>query len=212
MTTERRLTSQRLVLRPWKDTDRQPFAELSADPAVMEHLMPIPTREAADAWIDRQRQHLAEHGFCFWAVELTGSVEFIGAVGLFRIGYQAHFTPAVEVGWRLARQFWGQGYAPEAAEAALHFGFDDLGLNEIVANTAPANANSQRVMMKLGMSRDPADDFDHPLAPEGHKPRRQVLYRLARNDWAGFRDSRQVSAPSPEAARTSKPGNGQEQR
>jgi len=142
---------------------------------------------------------------------LAESAEFIGAVGLFRIGYEAHFTPAVEVGWRLAREFWGQGYAPEAAEAALHFGFDALRLGEIVANTVLANTNSQRVMRKLGMSRDPADDFDHPRVPEGHKLRRQVLYRLARNDWVEARDSRQVSAPSPGAARAWKSGNGQEQ-
>jgi RimJ/RimL family protein N-acetyltransferase len=121
---------------------------------------------------------------------LARSGEFIGAVGLLRVRYEAHFTPAVEVGWRIAREFWGYRYAPEAAEAALHYGFANLQLSEIVANTVPLNINSQRVMMKLGMSRDPADDFDHPLVPECHPLRRQVLYRLTRNNWRGCLDPR----------------------
>jgi RimJ/RimL family protein N-acetyltransferase len=176
-------TSHRLILRPWRDTDRQPFAALSADPEVMRHLMPLPTRQAADAWIDRQNAHLAAHGFCMWAVELARSGEFIGTIDLLRVGYEAHFTPAVEIGWRLARKFWGHGYAPEAARAVLHSSFDAMQLKEIVANTVPGNANSQRVMIKLEMSRDPADDFDHPKVPQGHSLRRQVLYRLTRDEW-----------------------------
>ena len=155
----------------------------------MKYLMPFPAREASDAWIDRQQDQLAKDGFCFWAVELTESAEFIGAVGLLRVGYETHFTPAVEVGWRLARKFWGRGYAPEAAEAALQFGFEGRKLGEIVAMTVPMNVNSQRVMMKVGMSRDPADDFDHPLVPEGHPLRRHVLYRLSRNDWPESRET-----------------------
>lgn len=107
----------------------------------------------------------------------------MGAAGLLRIGYKAHFAPAVEVGWRLARRFWGKGYAPEAARAAITFGFDRLGLQEIVANTVPHNSNSHRVMEKLGMAYDPADDFDHPLVPADSPLRRQVLYRLSRERW-----------------------------
>jgi RimJ/RimL family protein N-acetyltransferase len=190
MTTQIHLTSRRLVLRPWRDTDRLPFAELSADPKVMEYLMPLPTREASDGWIDRQKLHLAAHGFCFWAIELVASAEFIGAVGLLRVGYQAQFTPAVEAGWRLARKFWGQGYVSEAAEEVLHFGFEVLHLSEIVANTAPNNKKSRRVMTRLGMSWNPADDFDHPLVPEGHHLRRQVLYRLSRSQWLKSREPR----------------------
>jgi RimJ/RimL family protein N-acetyltransferase len=186
---ETTLATKRLILRPWRDSDRQPFAELSADAEVMAHLMPLSTREASDAWIDRQSNHLTLNGFCFWAVELAGPAEFIGAIGLFRIGYEAHFTPAVEVGWRLARKFWGHGYAPEAAKASLDYGFETLKLHEIVANTVPANANSQRVMLKLGMTRDPADDFDHPMVPEGHPSRRQVLYRTSRDNWMKSRES-----------------------
>lgn len=178
-----RIVSKRLVLRPWNDTDRQPFADLSADPVVMEHLLPLPTRDASDAWIDRQLMHLATDGFCFWAVEAKDGGTFMGAVGLLRVGYAAHFTPAIEIGWRIARWFWGQGYAPEAARAALRFGFEDLRLQEIVANTATGNGRSRRVMAKLGMSHDPADDFDHPLVPEGNPLRRQVLYRLTCEPW-----------------------------
>jgi ribosomal-protein-alanine N-acetyltransferase len=177
------VASGRLVLRPWQDPDRQAFAELSADADVMQYLMPIPTQQASDAWIDRQQEHLRAHGFCMWAVALSDTGEFIGTVGLLRVRYEAHFTPGVEVGWRLARRYWGYGYAPEAAEAALRFGFDSLHLNEIVANTVPINMASRRVMEKIGMLRDPIGDFDHPLVPEGHPLRRQVLYRLTRGDW-----------------------------
>jgi RimJ/RimL family protein N-acetyltransferase len=183
MTTRTPDATKRLILRPWQQSDRQPFAALSADPEVMRHLMPLPTRALSDAWIDRQQAHLQRHGFCMWAVSPVGSDAFIGCVGLLQIGYEAHFTPAVEVGWRLARTYWGQGFAPEAAAAALAFGFDVVRLEQIVANTVPANTNSQRVMIKLGMARDTADDFDHPLVPPGHALRRQVLYRISSATW-----------------------------
>jgi RimJ/RimL family protein N-acetyltransferase len=177
------IVSQRLILRPWEDSDRPAFAELSADGEVMAHLMPLATREASDAWIDRQIVHLSTHGFCFWAVESKEAGTFVGAVGLFKVSYTAHFTPAVEVGWRISRPFWGQGYAPEAAEGVLRFGFEDLRLQEIVANASAGNTRSQRVMTKLGMSHDAEDDFDHPLIPEDNPLRRQVLYRLTRDRW-----------------------------
>jgi len=180
------LETPRLILRPWRDSDRVPFAAMSADAEVMAHLLAFASPEATDNWITRQQAHLAAHGFCFWALESRESGEFIGAAGLLRIGYDAHFSPAVEVGWRLARPFWGQGYAPEAAGAALRFGFEQIGLQEIVANTVPANHNSRRVMEKIGMSHDPADDFDHPLVPVGSPLRRQVLYRLPRERWDGW--------------------------
>jgi ribosomal-protein-alanine N-acetyltransferase len=177
------IETARLVLRAWTDQDRQPFAALSADPAVMEHLLPLSTREASDGWIDRQMVHLAEHGFCFWAAETKQDRTFVGAIGLVRVGYAAPFTPAVEVGWRVSRAFWGRGYAPEAAAASIRFGFEILRFAEIVANTAPQNHRSRRVMEKLGMSYTAKDDFDHPLVPEGHPLRHQVLYRLARDRW-----------------------------
>lgn len=181
------IETARLILRPWREDDRKPFAEMSADPAVMEHLLPLGGREGADEWINRQMAHLAEHGFCFWALQAKKSGAFVGAVGLLRIGYEAHFTPAVEVGWRVSRSFWGQGYATEAGAASIQFGFRELGLGEIVANTVAGNTNSRRVMEKLGMSHNAKDDFDHPRISEGHPLRRQVLYRLPRDRWTGNR-------------------------
>ena len=177
------ISSERLTLRPWVEADRQPFAEMSADPDVMEYLLPLSPADAAGGWIDRQLQRLRDHEMCFWAAERTADHTFVGAVGLLPVSYTAHFTPAVEVGWRIARAHWGQGYAPEAAGAAIRFGFEVLGLPEIVANTAITNANSRRVMEKLGMSHDARGDFDHPRIPEGHPLHRQALYRLPRDCW-----------------------------
>lgn len=162
---------------------------MSADPEVMAYLLAFASPQAITNWINRQQAHLAANGFCFWVIESKETGEFMGAAGLLRISYQAHFTPAVEVGWRLARRFWGQGYAPEAARAALQFGFEQLGLAEIVANTVASNHKSRRVMEKLGMSNDPADDFDHPLVPEDNPLRRQMLYRLPRGNWTTQRKS-----------------------
>ncbi len=175
------IQSERLILRRWEDADRQPFAEMSSDPRVMEYLSPLTPRSACDAWIDRQLAHLAAHGFCFWAVESKGDGAFVGAVGLLRVSYDAPFTPAVEVGWRIARTFWGLGYAPEAAAAAIRFGFDALQLPEIVAFTVPGSRKSRRVMAKLRMLHDASGDFDHPRIPEGYPLRHQVLYRLTRD-------------------------------
>lgn len=196
MTAEFALVTPRLRLRPWRDADRAPFAEMSADPEVMAHLPIMPERALSDAWIDRQCAHQAAHGFCFWAAELCDTGEFAGSIGLVHVRYTAHFTPAVEVGWRLAKRFWGRGYAPEAAEASLRFGFEHLGLDEIVAITTPENANSQRVMRKLGMTRDPADDFDHPLAPPDAVLRHCVLFRLSRGAWSAGRRPGLASLPA----------------
>lgn len=187
------IETDRLILRPWTEDDRDAFADMCADPAVMEHLLPLNGRDASDAWIDRQMAHLAEHGFCFWALESKDDAAFAGAVGLFRIGYEAHFTPAVEVGWRVPRPSWGRGYAPEAAAASIRFAFETLGLAEVVANTVPGNTRSRRVMAKLGMSNDARDDFDQPRVPEGHPLRRQVLYRLPRDHWMVTADARHGS-------------------
>jgi len=177
------IETARLILRPWIEEDRKPFAEMSADPAVMEHLLPLGGHDGANGWIDRHMAHLAEHGFCFWALEEKESGAFAGSVGLVKVGYEAHFTPAVEVGWRLARTFWGKGYAPETALASMRYGFEVLGLTEIVANTATHNTNSRRVMEKLGMDHDAQDDFNHPRMPENHPLRRQVLYRFSQDRW-----------------------------
>ncbi len=177
------IESERLLLRPWKDADRQPFADMSADKGVMEHLLPLTAHDAYHTWIDRQIENHQKHGMCFWAVEAKEDGAFIGAVGLLPVTYEAHFTPAVEVGWRIARPFWGLGYAPEAAASAIRFGFESLQLSEIVSNAGVANEKSMRVMVKLGMLRDLNGDFDHPRVPEGNPLRRQVLYRLTRSRW-----------------------------
>jgi len=176
------LRTPRLLLREWRDDDYEPFAAMSADPEVMRYYYrPFANRAAMDAWIDRMRHHNTEHGFAYWAVELLGDAGLIGAIGMTRVlspGYP--FAPAVEIGWRLASAYWGKGYATEAARAVLDDGFARLGLDEIVAFTLPFNRRSRQVMERLGMSRDPADDFEHPGVPEGHPWRRHVLYRIRR--------------------------------
>lgn len=149
----------------------------------MKFLRPLKSRQASDAWIDFQIAHQSAHGFCLWAVEEKSSGRFVGAIGLLRADFCVHFTPAVEVGWRLARNFWGQGFAVEAASAALQFGFDELDVAEIVAFAGVFNAQSRRVMDKLGMSYDPRDDFDHPRIPVGDPLRPHVLYRLSSAAW-----------------------------
>lgn len=173
------LATPRLLLRRWRAADLAAFAELCADPAVMEFLAPLSEPGACAAWAARLRAHWRQHGFGRWVVEIPGEASFIGVVGLATIPYQAHFTPAIEIAWRLARAYWGHGYATEAARAALGYGFDQLGLAEIVAVTVPANLRSRRVMQRLGMSRAAQDDFDHPNLPPGPL-RRHVLYRLRR--------------------------------
>lgn len=164
-------------MRAWRDEDLAPFAAMSADPAVMEFLAPLAQPDACRAWAARLEAHWRKHGFGRWVVEIPGKADFIGVVGLARVPYEAHFTPAVEVAWRLASTYWGCGYATEAARAALGYGFGEIGLAEMVAVTVPANWRSRRVMERLGMSHDPGDDYDHPNLPEGPL-RRHVLYRL----------------------------------
>lgn len=173
----------RIVLRTWRDVDLGPFIEMSGNPEVMKYLRPLASGDACKAWMDFQVAHQKAHGFCLWAAELRESGRFVGAIGLLRVGFSAHFTPAVEIGWRIAREFWGRGYATEAARAALQFGFAVTELSEIVAHAGIANIRSHRVMTKLGMSCDRADDFDHPRLRDGDPLRRQVLYRLTRKDW-----------------------------
>ena len=179
-----RLETERLILREWRDADREPFAALNADPRVVEHLPGPLDRTASDALVDRIVARWASDGHGQWAVERRDDGRFIGFVGLAAPGFEAAFTPCVEVGWRLAVEAWGHGYATEAAQAALRFGFERLGLDEIVSFTIPANVRSRAVMERLGLTRDPADDFDHPNLPEGHPIRHHVLYRLRRADWA----------------------------
>lgn len=173
------LETERLRLRPWCDADLPPFAKLNADPVVNEFLLGPIGRLESDLAAGRIRAHFAERGFGLWAVEVRGEIPFAGFVGLSVPSFDAHFTPCVEVGWRLSRLAWGKGYAPEAARAALRFGFEELGLSEIVSFTVPENRRSRRVMEKIGMRNDPADDFAHPKLDAHHPLSAHVLYRVA---------------------------------
>jgi RimJ/RimL family protein N-acetyltransferase len=174
------LLTDRLRLRRWRPADRAPFAQLNADPRVMEHFSGVLSPEESDAVIAGIAVHIDRHGFGLWAVEIPGVAPFAGFIGLSVPRFEAHFTPCVEIGWRLAAEQWGRGYATEGARAVLMWGFQTLGLDEIVSFTVPANLRSQRVMQNIGMVHDPEDDFDHPSLPEGHPHRRHVLYRTAR--------------------------------
>ena len=155
------LTTDRLLLRQWRDSDREPFAALNADPAVMEHFPALQTREQSDALIDRNIPEIDGRGWGLWALEVRDTGEFIGFTGLSVPSFEAHFMPAVEIGWRLAKGAWGNGYATEAARASLAHGFGPAGLDEIVSFTATTNLPSQRVMQRIGMTHDEAGDFDH---------------------------------------------------
>lgn len=171
----------RLVLRQWRAADRAPFAALNGDPQVTEHLLPL-TPQESDALADRLAAGIDEHGWGFWAVEAPGVAPFIGFVGIKPLAPILPFAPGVEIGWRLARPHWGRGYASEAAEAALRVGFEQVGLDEIVAFTVAANLRSRAVMDRLGMKAD-AGLFDHPAVPAGSPLRAHVLYRIGRNGW-----------------------------
>jgi len=174
----RELRTDRLLLRRWVPSDRRPFAEINGDPRVMEHFPGVLTGDESDAMVARIEAHFDRHGFGLWALEVPEQTPFIGFVGLAVPSFDAHFTPCVEIGWRLAVHSWSHGYATEAAHAVLAFGFDSAGLEEIVSMTVPENSRSRRVMERLGMMRDPADDFDHPA-----QGRRHVLYRLRASDY-----------------------------
>ena len=177
------IRTSRLWLRPWRGDDRDAFAALNADPAVMEYFPAVLSRAESDELADRIEAHFARHGFGLWAVEVSGSAAFVGFLGLSVPSFQAHFTPCVEISSRLRRDCWGRGYATEGARAALRFGFEELALDEIVAFTVPANLRSRRIIERIGMQHSLADDFDHPSLPAGHPLRRHVLYRLTRARW-----------------------------
>ncbi|MEU1318577.1 GNAT family N-acetyltransferase [Streptomyces tibetensis] len=172
------LRTDRLTLRRWRDSDLEPWAAMNADPEVREHLGDLLTREQCDASVAQFQAEFDQRGYGWWAVEARGTGEFIGFAGLDQVDDGMPFT-GVEIGWRLARPAWGHGYATEAALTVLAHGFDTLGLSEILAVTTAANLRSQAVMRRIGMTRDPVDDFDDPTAPEGPL-RPNVLYRIAR--------------------------------
>jgi len=181
--TQPTLTTPRLTLRPWRESDLQPFAAMNADPQVMRHFPKTFTREESMAAVQRLQNHFTQHGFGIFAVEETATATFIGSVGLTHPLFQSHFTPCVEIGWRIRREFQNRGYATEAARAAVQFGFEKLKLDEIVSFTVPANQSSWMLMERLGMTRSPADDFDHPKLPKEHPLSRHILYRLNQSEW-----------------------------
>jgi ribosomal-protein-alanine N-acetyltransferase len=176
------LCSSRVLLRGWQPGDAAPFAALNADPVAMEYFPSPLSRTDSDAMIGRAQAGLEERGWGWWCLEIESTCA--GFVGLAMPSFDAHFTPCVEVGWRMATRFWGHGYATEAARLVVDFGFRRLGLSEIVSFTTVTNWRSRRVMERLGMHRKPADDFDHPRIAPGHPLRPHVLYRLAAADFA----------------------------
>jgi RimJ/RimL family protein N-acetyltransferase len=172
------LHTERLILRRWRDSDREPFARLNADPEVMAHFLRPLTRQESDGFVDRIETRFDERGYGLWAVERREDGAFLGFTGLSYQTFEAGFTPCVEVGWRLDRFAWGNGYATEAARESLRFGFEETGFDEIVSFTSRGNAASRHVMEKIGMHTDPSDDFEYPNMPPGHPLRPHVLYRL----------------------------------
>jgi RimJ/RimL family protein N-acetyltransferase len=177
------LTTERLLLRQWRDSDLAPFARLNADPKVMEWFAnPLTAEESAE--MARRCQTMISHfGWGLWAVEVPDVAGFIGFVGLALTVMPVPFSPFIEVGWRLDKRYWGNGYAPEGARASLAYAFDTLGQSEILSLTTAGNLKSRRVMEKIGLHRDPADDFDHPRLAAGHPIRPHVLYRITAAEW-----------------------------
>jgi RimJ/RimL family protein N-acetyltransferase len=181
------LSTPRLSLRQWRASDREPFARLNADPAVMEFLAGCLDRTESDRLAQTAEAEIALQGWGFWAAELRASGTFIGFVGLRAPSFEAPFTPCIEIGWRLERASWGKGFATEAGLVCLRFAFETLELPEVVSFTVPQNRRSRAVMERLGMLRDADGDFDHPRLPDGNPLRRHVLYRLRQDAWRGAR-------------------------
>ncbi len=172
------IQTERLLLRQWKEEDREPFYRMNADPRVMEIMPECMTRAESDQLFERINEHFREHGFGLFAAELRQDQTFIGFVGLAVPSFKAHFTPCVEIGWRLSADHGGRGLATEGARAVVKCAFEELTLDALVSFTVPGNIRSRRVMDKIGMTHDASDEFDHPNLPEEHPLRRHVLYRL----------------------------------
>lgn len=187
------LQGPRLRLRPWTEADRAPFAALNADPQVMAHFPALLSRAQSDVLVDRISAFIAANGWGFWAADHLptdgAAPQFMGFVGLNRPAADLPFNPCVEIGWRLARPWWGQGLASEGARLALRVGFEMLGLDEIVAFTTVHNQRSRAVMQRLGMQESPGELFEHPGVPTGNPARLHCLYRLPRARWAAPQSS-----------------------
>ena len=177
------LETRRLAMRPFTMQHLDDVAAMNADARVMEYFPATQTRAESEEFLKRLLAHQAQYGFAPFALHLKSDDRFVGFTGLIRAAFEADFTPATEIGWRFAHAAWGQGLGPEAAQACLAFGFNDLALDEIVSFTSVQNFRSRRVMEKIGMRHNAAEDFDHPNLPRGHALRRHVLYRLRREEW-----------------------------
>lgn len=180
MSSPPRLATERLLLRRWLASDVEPFAAINSDTVVMEHFPATLSSADSAALIERIERCFEERGYGLWAVELRDEAAFVGFVGLDTVDIDVAFAPAVEIGWRLARPYWGRGITTEGATAAMGYAFGALGLPELVSYTAERNVRSRRVMERLGMRHDPAEDFSHPKLPSGHRLAHHVLYRRRR--------------------------------
>jgi RimJ/RimL family protein N-acetyltransferase len=180
----KQLETERLVLREWDDGDRESFARMNADPMVMEFMPRLLSHEDSDRLLDRFKDHFKKHGYGLYVLERKKDGEFLGFVGLNNVDPKMPFAPAVEIAWRLGHEHWGHGYATEAAQRVLEYGFEELGLKEIVSFTVHDHSNSVHIMEKLGLTRDPKGDFEYPGLPKGHPLGRFVLYRIKAGEFA----------------------------
>jgi len=192
------LRTKRLILRPWKPDDLEPFSEMNADLKVMAYYASILTREESDALASKIQQDYATRAYGFWAIEIPGIAPFIGYVGLNYWNLEMSFAPCIDIGWRLASSHWGHGYATEGAQEALRYGFEELDLSEIVAMATIGNVRSRRTMERLGMIHNPDENFHHPKLPKDHLLSMRVLYRLRRSWWISLQlsNGKQRSAHS----------------
>lgn len=178
------IETERLLLRTWEEKDIEPFYSMNQDPKVIECLAGPMDIEQVKDFVKKMNTQQEERNYSLWAVEIKESGEFIGFIGLNYTDWEADFTPAVEVGWRLDSKYWGNGYAPEGAKACLEYGFNKIGLEEIISLTVPFNSNSRRVMEKIGLKRDLNGDFTHPKLPKDHRLSQHVLYRLKKDSYS----------------------------
>lgn len=193
-------STKRLRLRQWTESDLVPFAAMNADPEVMEYFPSLLNRKESDAFAERTREHIETHGWGLWAVEQRSDQCFIGFIGLHPARPELPFSPVIEIGWRLARDYWGIGYATEAASECLRFAFEDLDLPGIVSFTSSLNERSIAVMRRIGLSNR-ARDFDHPLIPADHRLRRHVLYGISISEFQMASGSEQANGHDPPARR-----------
>ena len=177
------LRTARLLLRQWKESDIDAWCAMNADAEVRKYFPKVNSREESVAEAERIRASINQHGWGMWALEVPGVLPFAGFVGLNNPGFAAPWQPAVEIGWRLARSAWQQGYATEGATAALDFAFTHLQLPQVMAMSVTTNAPSHRVMERIGLSPWPEMDFDHPRVPVDWPLKRHIVHRITDQQW-----------------------------